>query len=69
MQLARDNNVVPTVSPVGVITLQAQQGLSEADIWQWALEANAGVQSIVPAKVSMEDVFIQVVQGMQHGYQ
>ena len=69
MQLARDNNVVPTVNSVGVITLQAQHGLSEADIWQWAFDANVGVQSIVPAKVSMEDVFIQVVQGMQHGYQ
>ena len=69
MQLARDNNVVPTVNPVGVITLQAQHGLSETDIWQWALEAHVGVQSIVPAKVSMEDVFIQVVQEMQNGYQ
>ena len=69
MHLARENNVVPSVSPVGVITLESQRGLTEADIWQWALDANAGVQSIVPAKVSMEDVFIQVVEGMQHGHQ
>ena len=69
MQLARENNVVPSVSPVGVITLEAQGGLTEEDIWQWAFDTSAGVQSIVPAKVSMEDVFIQVVQEMQHGYQ
>ena len=69
MQLAKENNVVPSVSPVGVITLESQRGLTEADIWQWAFDANAGVQSIVPAKVSMEDVFIQVVEGMQHGHQ
>ncbi len=69
MQLAQENNVTTSVSPVGVITLAAEHGLRESQIWQWALSANAGVQSIVPAKVSMEDVFIQVVQGMQHGYQ
>ena len=60
---------MPSVSPVGVITLEAQGGLTEEDIWQWAFDTSAGVQSIVPAKVSMEDVFIQVVQEMQHGYQ
>ena len=27
--------------------------------------ANVGIQSIVPAKVSMEDIFLQIVQGVQ----
>ncbi len=67
MEIARQHNVMPTVSAVGVITLESSTDLNESLIWQWAFDANVGIQSVVPAKVSMEDVFIQIVQGADHG--
>jgi ABC-2 type transport system ATP-binding protein len=65
--IAKLNGLTTSVSPVGVITLQSSDGIDETMIWQWAQSANVGIQSVVPAKVSMEDVFLQIVQGVQSG--
>ena len=67
IDIAELNGLTTSVSPVGVITLQSSDGIDETMIWQWAQSANVGIQSIVPAKVSMEDVFLQIVQGVQSG--
>ncbi|MEC7566108.1 MAG: ABC transporter ATP-binding protein [Planctomycetota bacterium] len=44
------------------ITIQDPEMMGERRIWEWARDAGVGVKSIVPAKVSMEEVFIQVVK-------
>ena len=67
VELARQNNIHSSVNAVGVITLESQLGLEESEIWRWAVEAQVGIQSVVPAKVSMEDVFVQIVQGSANG--
>ncbi|MBA61391.1 MAG: ABC transporter-like protein [Planctomycetaceae bacterium] len=67
LEIAHQNNATSSVNQVGVITLACPNGLEEKTIWGWARKANVGIQSVVPAKVSMEDVFIQIVHGAQHG--
>jgi len=44
------------------ITIHDPEMQGERRIWQWARDAGVGLKSIVPAKVSMEEVFIQVVK-------
>ena len=67
IEIAELNGLTTSVSPIGVITLESSNGIDETMIWQWAQTANVGIQSVVPAKVSMEDVFLQIVQGVQSG--
>ena len=50
-----------------VITISNIDARGDRVIWECAKAAQVSLQSVVPAKVSMEQVFMQVVQEATNG--
>jgi ABC-2 type transport system ATP-binding protein len=51
----------------GALTVHGLDANSSDRIWQWARDAGVGVRMFRPARVSLEQVFVDAVRETQHG--
>jgi ABC-2 type transport system ATP-binding protein len=52
--------------PDGSLAVAAPDGGTIERVWQWAREAGVGVRALVPARNSLEQIFLEAVLGESH---
>jgi ABC-2 type transport system ATP-binding protein len=52
--------------PDGSLAVAAPDGGAIERVWEWAREAGVGVRALVPARNSLEQIFLEAVRGESH---
>jgi len=58
----QQENIEVTVAESGVITLPTSDETVVKRVWKWADEVEVGIRSLVPAKNSLEQIFLDAVR-------